>query len=92
MTSLVQCVPRYTLEMPTSNIRITDTAGMDIRRYLFVILVAARYATNPHITIQDLIWSGRFYDQAHFIHEFQKVTSCSPMEFYRFFKKRDEWL
>jgi AraC-like DNA-binding protein len=72
-----------------------EEVGLTPKEYLRLvrfIKIFRDISTNPHITIQDLIWSGRFYDQAHFIHEFQKVTSCSPMEFYRFFKKRDEWL
>ena len=41
---------------------------------------------NPAISIQDLIWHGGFYDQAHFYHEFHKITSFSPGDFFKSFQ------
>ena len=66
--------------------------GLTPKEYLRLIRFIKMFrniSTNPRITVQDLIWSGGFYDQAHLIHEFQKITNCSPMDFYRIFKNRN---
>lgn len=75
--------------------KFREEVGLTPKEYLRLfrfIKIFQAISTNPRITIQDLIWHGGFYDQAHLIHEFQKVTNCSPMDFYRFFKNRKSLL
>lgn len=38
-------------------------------------------SSQPNISIQDLVWYGKFYDQSHLIHEFQSITDYSPKDF-----------
>lgn len=71
--------------------KFKEEVGLTPKEYLRLIRFLKMFkdiSTNPRVTIQDLIWKGGFYDQAHLIHEFQKVTHCSPMDFCGFFKDK----
>jgi AraC-like DNA-binding protein len=59
---------------------LTPKEFLRLMRFIRIINLIS---LNPRIHVQDLVWQGGFFDQAHFIHEFQTITNYTPKEFYR---------
>ncbi|MEO9965589.1 MAG: helix-turn-helix domain-containing protein [Reichenbachiella sp.] len=65
--------------------RFTKEIGLSPKEFQRIIRIGAvhnHYCQFPTLSLTQLAYTFRYYDQSHFIHDFRSITGQSPMNYY----------